>query len=114
MTQLERGVEILQWTCNLHPTSKNRALLQGATKLLANAKASAGDMGGASSETQQPSLSPLWNEWLGAMAPIGAPVSIDGLGGESALGMGMGLDVGAGGEIGVEAILGMLDQSGMW
>ncbi|KAL1410464.1 hypothetical protein Q8F55_004475 [Vanrija albida] len=114
MGQLERGVEILQWTCSLHPTSKNRALLQGAQRLLANAHAQASVGVNESISAAQPdiapALSPRWNEWLDVLPGVGMPnmpVSMEGLG------MGLILEATGGSTLGVDEILGLLAPTEM-
>ena len=68
MALLVRGTETLQWTCSLRPNSKNKALLRGAQKLLANARAQPSQPSLPSPNHPTPSdskaISP-WQDWLG-------------------------------------------------
>lgn len=59
MSLLETGVEILQWNTSLQNTPKNRALVNAARKLLANAQQS-------QQSNPEPtfSFSPLWQDFV--------------------------------------------------
>lgn len=61
MAQLRRGVEILEWTNQLHPSAKNRTLLQRARDLLRNAEDS----------------QPAWQDWLAQVTEPEWEASLD-------------------------------------